>query len=173
MTLRRDNQRPAHAPGVLLSGFMGVGKSTVAPLVAARLGLPAWDLDREVELLCGRSVADIFATEGETAFRDYEAMTLSACLARGPAVGALGGGALLRPSSHTAVVAAGFWVVVLTARRELLEQRLRRDTTRPLAAAWSARYAEREAHYRSLGPAVSVDDRSPDAVADSVVAVLG
>jgi shikimate kinase len=60
-----------------LVGLMGSGKSTVGPLVAARLGLPFIDLDAEVASAAGRSVAEVFAAEGEAGFRRREAAALA------------------------------------------------------------------------------------------------
>src|SRR5262245_52839309 len=84
-------QRP-----LLLSGFMATGKSTVGRLVAEWCGRPFVDLDAEIERASGQSVADLFATRGEPAFRTLEREALARVLDSGtPAVVALGGGALL------------------------------------------------------------------------------
>jgi shikimate kinase len=57
---------------VVLVGFMGAGKSTVGPLVAQRLGWSFLDLDDDIEAIAGRTVPEIFATDGEAAFRAAE-----------------------------------------------------------------------------------------------------
>jgi chorismate synthase len=86
---------------VFLCGLPGSGKSTLAPLVAAKLGLPSVDLDEQIERAAGRNVQDIFASEGEAAFRAREAAAVRSA-ARGPrSVIALGGGAVtLRAVRH-------------------------------------------------------------------------
>jgi shikimate kinase len=79
----------------VLVGFMGAGKTTVGRIIAERLGQPFVDSDVLIEQRLGRSIRDIFNTEGEDYFRELEHATV-ADLVRGPeAVIALGGGALL------------------------------------------------------------------------------
>jgi shikimate kinase len=65
---------------VALVGLSGTGKSTVAPLLAARRGLAVVDLDRAVAESAGRTVAEIFATDGEAAFRSMESAALADAL---------------------------------------------------------------------------------------------
>ena len=93
--LRRAWQRARLLAGhVFLCGLPGSGKSTVAPLLAAKLGIPCLDLDQQIERGAGRSVPEIFAAEGESGFRAREAAALRAA-ANGPrSVIALGGGAV-------------------------------------------------------------------------------
>ncbi|MDP8910435.1 MAG: bifunctional shikimate kinase/3-dehydroquinate synthase [Actinomycetota bacterium] len=82
----------------MIVGFMGAGKTTVGEEVAARLGRPFVDLDHEIELRAGVSIAELFATRGEAAFRALEEATAIEVLGRPtPSVVALGGGA---PTSH-------------------------------------------------------------------------
>jgi shikimate kinase len=81
--------------GLALLGFMGCGKSTVGALVARRTGAPYHDLDAMIEERCGMTIAELFAREGETAFRDLETRVLPEALTPG-AVVALGGGTPLR-----------------------------------------------------------------------------
>jgi shikimate kinase/3-dehydroquinate synthase len=86
----------AHALGrhLVLVGFMGAGKTTVGEEVAARLGRPFLDVDREVEAAHG-PIWDLFEREGESAFRELEARFLrEACARREPSVIAVGGGAV-------------------------------------------------------------------------------
>jgi shikimate kinase len=88
---------PAHPTRIVLTGFMGAGKTTVGALLAERLGWDFLDSDVLVEARAAMSVADIFARRGESAFRDLEAEVIREALTSGPGepfVLALGGGAL-------------------------------------------------------------------------------
>ena len=80
---------------IYLTGFMGSGKTTVGPRVAARLGQPFLDLDRLIRAHDGRSIPQIFAEEGEAGFREQEADFLRKTADTEDLVVALGGGALV------------------------------------------------------------------------------
>ncbi|MFC5179637.1 shikimate kinase [Nocardioides taihuensis] len=88
------------APRVVLVGPMGAGKTTVAGLLGAAWGLPVRDTDADVEAVAGRSVADIFVESGEQAFRDLERTAVAAALREHDGVLALGGGAVLDPTTR-------------------------------------------------------------------------
>lgn len=90
-----------------LVGFMGVGKTTVGRELAARLGLPFYDLDQMIEERVGQKVAEIFAHSGEGAFRSLETEVLRELLKREPGVTATGGGTFARPENRTLIRAAG------------------------------------------------------------------
>lgn len=167
------------AEHLLLVGMMGAGKSTVARLVAARLDRPCVDTDREVERLAGAPVTAIFSTRGETEFRAQESRVLVAVLSADvPAVVSVGGGAILDPAQRVALRGGGT-VVWLRARPETLVRRVGRNADRPLlatdpegpAAALTRIEAERRALYEEVAAVViDVDELSPAAVADRVVA---
>lgn len=159
---------------LVLVGFMGAGKTTVGRLVAERLGLAFVDVDAELERRAGRSIAAIFAADGEAGFRAREA-ELIAEVARG--VGQLiaaGGGALLRPESRAALEAGGV-LVCLRARAEEIARRLGEAAERPLLAAdpsgerVAALLAERQALYDTVRLQVETTGRTPAQVADEVV----
>lgn len=86
---------------IALVGLMGAGKSVIARIMGERLGASVADLDDMIEAEEGRSVADIFAREGEPYFREREGQLLAATLASGARVIACGGGVVLKPSSRT------------------------------------------------------------------------
>jgi shikimate kinase len=84
---------PAHLRRLVLTGFMGAGKTTVGRLLAARLGWDFLDLDASIESRTGLAVPSIFAAHGEAHFRQLESQALAASLGRSNIVLALGGGA--------------------------------------------------------------------------------
>jgi shikimate kinase len=115
-------------PLVFLIGYRGTGKTTVARLLAERLGWKWLDADAVLEERHGRSIRAIFAEEGESAFRDKEAEVLAGLCALTEHVIATGGGIVLRSENRSRLRAAGR-VVWLTAPAATLWDRLQRDAT--------------------------------------------
>ena len=98
---------------IILIGMPASGKTTVGRAVAQALSLPFHDCDREVERLTGRTIPEIFAAEGEEAFRAVESRTLAAlCTAEAPCVIATGGGAVLSAENRRLLRRSGtvFWL---------------------------------------------------------------
>jgi shikimate kinase len=166
---------------VLLVGMMGAGKSTVAGLLAVRLGWPLIDTDTLIERKAGTSVAEIFARDGEDVFRAAEAGAI-ADLEGGqePLVVSVGGGAVVSEANRKALRAAGT-VVWLRARPATLAARVGSGKSRPLLsrggleprAALAQLAAEREGCYRAAADmVVDVDDASAVQVADLVMTAL-
>ncbi len=109
----------------------GSGKSTIGKRLAARLGCPFVDADRELESRCGVTIATMFEIEGEQGFRDREARLLAElCEEKGQVV-ATGGGVILRPENR-ALLRGQPRVVYLQASVAELWSRLRHDRKRPL-----------------------------------------
>lgn len=114
---------------IVIIGYRATGKSSVSALLGERLGLPVVDTDAEVERTAGKTIAEIFAGEGEPAFRDKEAAAVAATIARAePLVISTGGGAILREESRRLLRGSGrvFW---LTASRETIYYRMHSDAT--------------------------------------------
>ena len=115
---------------ILLTGFMGCGKSVSGAHLAGLLELPFCDLDEQIEAASGQSVPDIFHTLGEAAFRDLE----STCLRALPeaVVCALGGGAVLSQANLAWIQANGLLLYLKVSPKEL-QSRLEKDAAeRPL-----------------------------------------
>lgn len=112
---------------VFLIGYRGAGKSAVGHLLAQQLGMDCVDSDDLIEQQAGASIAEIFAREGESGFREREANVLAELVAGPPRVVALGGGAILRDQNRALLHASGAPVVWLTAAAEALHQRISGD----------------------------------------------
>ena len=159
---------------IALTGFMGSGKTTVGKVLADFLGCPFMDLDDLVVKKAGKSIPDIFAQDGEPAFRQLEAQVLRKTVekyAESTAVLALGGGAVLAPSS-AALLHEKTVCIYLRASLETLLARLEGETAgRPLAdASLADRLAAREPIYEETAHVIiDTDGLSPDEVADEII----
>jgi shikimate kinase / 3-dehydroquinate synthase len=148
---------------VFLYGPPGSGKTSNGRLLAEALGLPFLDLDEEIEKTSGKSIPELFASQGEAGFRNIERGILESLLATQPGVIALGGGALLDEDSRALVEARGP-VVCLTASLLVLLERLRAATPkRPLLVGdLEKRLADlvenRSGHYDSFPLKIANDD---------------
>jgi shikimate kinase len=151
-------------PRVVLTGFMATGKTEVGRRLARALGWPFIDTDKLVEASAGRSVRDIFATEGEATFRDLERQAVARACDVPEAVIATGGGALLDPDNRRRLAAAGP-IICLTASPEDILTRTGNGMTRPLLAGAADR-EERLARIRALlaerAPAYAVATHTVD-----------
>ena len=159
---------------ITLTGFMGSGKTTVGKVLADFLGCPFMDLDDLVVKKAGKSIPDIFAQDGEPAFRQLEAQVLRKTVekyAESTAVLALGGGAILAPAS-AALLHEKTVCIYLRATLDTLLARLAGETAgRPLAdASLADRLASREPIYEETAHVIiDTDGLSPDEVADEII----
>ncbi len=162
-----------------LIGPRGSGKSTVGPLLAARLGWKFTDADEALEASAGRSIADIFAAEGEAGFREREADLLGDLARQDRHVIACGGGVVLKSANRQLLRTTGH-CVWLTGDTKTLCRRLDCDpatasrrpalTELPVQAEVERLVREREPFYREVAHlTVATDGRSP---ADIVSAIL-
>ena len=159
---------------ITLTGFMGSGKTTVGKVLADFLGCPFMDLDDLVVKKAGKSIPDIFAQDGEPAFRELEARLLRQTVAKyaeSTAVLALGGGAVLAPAS-AALLHEKTVCIYLRATLDTLLARLAGETAgRPLAdSSLADRLASREPIYEKTAHVIiDTDGLSPDEVADEII----
>jgi shikimate kinase len=159
---------------IVITGFMGTGKTTVGRRVAERLKVPFFDVDDTIRRKVGSSVSELFAARGEAAFRLLESEAISELSAQENAVISTGGGALLDPKNREALQRNGL-LVCLTARTSTLLERLKDDVTRPLLAGEDlpARIErlkrERDAVYALCRLQVATDDKTIEQVAEEVV----
>jgi len=123
-------------PGIYLVGFMGSGKSTIGRALADELGWKFFDLDDQIERREGVTIAEIFETRGEAAFRQTETTVLREhvrSVERGqPQVISLGGGAFLAQENADLVLNHGV-AIWLDCPFSMIERRIANQTHRPLA----------------------------------------
>lgn len=119
-------QRP-----IVLVGLMGVGKTTVGRRLATRLGLPFVDADEEIEAAAGMTVSEIFERFGEPYFRDGERRVIARLVDGNPKIIATGGGAFMNDETR-ALILERATTVWLKADLDVLVERVRRRSTRPL-----------------------------------------
>ena len=162
-------------PRILLVGMMGAGKSTTGHLLAGRLGWRYRDSDADVESSKGLTVPELFARDGEAAFRMAEARVLAeACADPSPSVVSVAGGAVLSADNRRLIAASGI-VVWLRARPETLAARVGDGVGRPLlgedpSAALTHLLAVRSPLYAELADVIlDVDDLTPAAVAERII----
>jgi shikimate kinase / 3-dehydroquinate synthase len=158
---------------IVLVGFMGAGKTTVGRLLADALGTGFVDADDEIERRAGVTVADVFSTRGEEAFRSLEGEVIAELLSRRPGVIALGGGALGLPDTRRRLeLAESATVVYLGVDHEAALARVGEDSGRPMLRLADARtlHTGRLRTYEQVA-AVSIDTtyRKPDEVVSAIV----
>jgi shikimate kinase len=158
---------------IFLVGFMASGKSTIGPLLAARLNRPFVDIDPLIEAKTGRTIAEFIAIEGEERFRHIETETLRETVQGEIAVIAPGGGAITRAENRELMSNCGI-MVWLDTPFELCWLRIQMDrTVRPLARdeeSARARYDQRLPIYRHNSIQIETkEDQSPDQIVEEII----
>ncbi len=159
---------------IALTGFMGSGKSTVGPLVAARLGWSFADVDEVIEAEAGIAIAEIFSRHGEPEFRAREQAAIARLAARDRMVVALGGGAIEDARTRALLLTTpGTLLVHLeVALATTLARCGGSDQTRPILADRAnleSRYQRRLPLYRTAHISIAVDALTPDQAAEAIV----
>jgi shikimate kinase len=164
---------------IILTGFMGTGKTTVGRLLAGRLGYKFVDTDALIQARHGRPIPDIFRELGETSFRQMEAETARELAGQAGLVIATGGGFMLNPANLTALSRHGL-IFCLVATPEEILARVSRDKSpvdRPLlrVADPARRIVEllqaRAAVYQQFRQ-ISTSHQTPAQVAGQILALL-
>ncbi len=162
---------------IVLTGFMGTGKTTVGRLLAERLGKPFIDVDERIQRRTGLRIVEIFSQYGEAFFRRLEREELATAL-REDAVVSTGGGAMLDPENVQRMKAAGP-VVCLSASVDTILSRTAADTERPLLQHQDRRervealLAERASAYAQADVVIDTTQRSPEEVVEAILVFLG
>ena len=151
---------------IILSGFMGCGKTTIGKIIARKLDLDFIDTDKLIEEREGRKIRGIFDTDGEGYFRDKEHEICAELSREDNKVIATGGGAILRQDNREALKSNAF-VCFLDRSLDLIQPTDDRPLSRDRAAL-TQRYREREALYRATADVRIDADGTAQAVATAV-----
>ena len=167
----------------ILIGYRCTGKTTVAGKLAERLGIPSIDSDVEIEQQAGKSIAEIFAQDGESAFRDLEESVIAEILARksatAPLILATGGGAILRSGTRERLRQSGR-VIWLTATPENILRRITNDsatttmrpnlTSLPMYEEIIAILEQRKPLYaKTAHEIIDTDCQTPEEIANTIL----
>ena len=154
---------------IVLTGFMGSGKSTVGRLIAALMDWPFVDADNEIVARAGLTIPQIFECDGEAGFRRLEREVCRALAQREQVVIATGGGMLVDPDNRATMVESGL-VVCLRATPDDVLARVGHDDNRPmLKGDWRALMARRQAAYDAIPFQIDTTGRPPSDVAQEIV----
>jgi len=163
---------------VVITGFMGTGKTSVGRALAGRLGVPFADTDSLIEKREGRSVTEIFDDRGEAYFRKVEKQAIAEALAIPGAVVATGGGAVL-DADNAEVLCKAAPLVCLSARPDVIEARTRaQGGTRPLLSGAdsegriAALLAQRAEAYARADRQIDTSDRDLEDLVGEIGAFL-
>src|ERR1019366_7535027 len=162
---------------IVLTGFMGSGKSTVGPLIARRLGWRFVDVDDVIAAETGVAIAEFFARHGEAAFREREHATIVRLAAAEELVLALGGGAIEQAATRDALL-TGEGTLLIHLEVELATTLARcsgTEDTRPVLADQAnlvLRYERRLPLYRTAHVSIPADALTPEEVVDAIVEAI-
>jgi len=156
---------------------MGAGKSKIGRRLAARLGLPFFDSDPEIEAAAGETIEEIFANRGEQVFRTGERRVIARLLAQPVHVLATGGGAFMDPATRAVIAQRGV-SVWLRADLDTLVARVSRRSNRPLLKSGDPRailtklIEQRYPVYAEADVVVDSAEGSPEATVNRAIAGL-
>ena len=159
---------------IVLIGMMGCGKTTCAGLLSRRLGRPVVDTDALIVEREGRSISEIFATEGEAYFRDLESAVAEELAERSGLIIATGGGLPLRERNAAALRRNGivFWLKRDPASTFASEQMDGRPLAQDGQAAFVARFEQRAPLYEAAAHVVVTDFTSPEITVNEIMNYL-
>jgi len=163
---------------IIITGFMGTGKTAVGRKVARLLGRPFVDMDAEIRKRAGKSIHDIFAEDGESTFRGMEAALCEELSAQRELVIATGGGALVDPTNRKRMMLSGT-VVCLSCNVDEIARRVGRNPHRPLLDVADPRaeierlLAQRHAAYAAIPWQIEASGLSIEDVAARVIEIAG
>lgn len=178
MVVAASHERQARSGGrvknIVLTGFMGAGKSAVARILSQQLGYVLVDVDCELERERQMTITEMFKQYGEAAFRDMESAMIKKLSEMDRAVIATGGGAVLRQENRDNLRRKGI-IVCLTASAETIYRRTGKDSNRPLLQVDDPlgkireMLASRKPYYEMADIMVDTEGKTPAEVAGEII----
>jgi len=175
LTMSRFNQ---HA-NIILVGFMGTGKSTIARMLSRKLKRDWVDMDKQIEREERTTIEKIFAEHGEARFRGLESALSLRLSLQTDLIISTGGGIVLNESNLEALGATGI-IVCLTARPKTVLERVQHNSNRPLLETGEDKLsiiqnllAKRKPLYDQIKHQVTTDDREPEDVVQDILDLRG
>ena len=163
---------------IFLVGFMGAGKTTIGRILARTLGYRYCDSDKVIETKAGKTVSEIFSSQGESRFRELESETLNSLAGKEKQVIATGGGAVMREENREAMKKGGV-TVYLKAPVSVIWERIRLSKTRPLLnvdnplEAAEELLQKRAPFYESADLTIDTEKLTPEEAASEIIKKLG
>jgi shikimate kinase len=161
---------------IFLTGFMGAGKTSVGRQLAERLAIPVVDTDQLIEQKIGKSINEIFAEEGEAAFRKYEREILKTLQLENVII-TTGGGMVIQKENRDLMKENGV-VIYLHCEPEEILRRLASDETRPLLKQQNKQeqikrlWAERLPYYQEAHFLINTTNKTITEIVDDIVTML-
>lgn len=162
---------------IILTGFMGTGKTEVGVILAKMLKCPFVDVDALIEEMSGKKIPDIFAQEGEDYFRSLEAKAIKKAIEGEGKVISTGGGALIKKGNRENLNKGGTLICLTASPEEILKRTGSREG-RPLLQRKDplqkikVLLAERKIYYDALPLQVSTDGKTPEKVAAEIISKI-
>lgn len=161
----------ANQRNIVLTGFMGTGKTTTGKVLAERLNRPFIDTDAVIVQRAGKSIPEIFAQDGEGYFRYLEGLFCRFFAAQGDLIVSTGGGMLVNEGNLAVMQASGL-VICLTASPATIAERVGGETGRPLLKGdWETLYQQRQTAYGRIRHQVDTTGKETAQVVEEIMSL--
>ena len=164
-------------PNIILTGFMGTGKSTIGRLLAKKIGYQFIDTDTLIEQQTGKTITELFATQGENTFRQLETELVKELAKKSGQVIATGGGLVLNPDNVKELSRTGQIFCLTATANEILQRVKQQGNTRPLLQEKdplqkiTTLLQQRDRVYQQF-PQISTTGTTPEKLVDKILTLI-